>query len=61
MKQLISLSQSNIIMLQKDMRFFGGHIPDTLGGGIASVWLGAFFWKYPLTDISSAENIKQQL
>lgn len=44
-----------------DARFFGGHVPDILDGGAASVWLGAFCWKYPLTDISSTENIKQKL
>lgn len=43
------------------MRFFRGYVPDALGGGAASVWLVAFCWKYPLTDISSTENIKKQL
>lgn len=43
------------------MRRFEGCVPDTLGGDAASVWLDAFCWKYPLTDISSAENIEKQL
>lgn len=50
-----------ISSIRVSMRHFEGCVPDTLGGDAASVWLGAFCWKYPLTDISSAENIKKQL